>query len=111
AADLLDRLDFRGRTILEFAGPRPLTFLEATTALGKAIGKPDLKYVQFPYAEAERAMVGSGMKASFAGLITEMDRALNEGKIEPTQPFPAENRGKTTIEEFAKVFARAYTTA
>ncbi len=110
AADLLDRLDFHGRSILEFAGPRPLTFHEATAALGKAIGKPDLKYVQFPYADAERAMVGTGMKPNFAALIVEMDRALNEGRIEPTQPLAAENVGKTTIEEFARVFARAYTT-
>ncbi|HKB15709.1 MAG TPA: hypothetical protein VKF62_06575, partial [Planctomycetota bacterium] len=110
AADLLDHLDFRGRTLLEFGGPRLLTFHEATAALGKAIGKPDLKYVQFPYADAERTMIGLGIKPSFAGLISEMDRSLNEGRIEPTQPFSAENRGKTTIEEFARVFARAYTT-
>ncbi len=110
AADLLDRLDFRGRSVLEFAGPRPVVLIEATTVLGKAIGKPDLKYVQFPYPEAERAMIGAGMKPNFAALILEMDRALNEGKIEPTQTPGPENRGKTTIEEFAKVFARAYTT-
>ncbi|MCI0585838.1 MAG: NAD(P)H-binding protein [Planctomycetes bacterium] len=111
AADLLDRLDFRGRSVLEFVGPTPLNSHEATAALGKAIGKPDLRYVQVPYAEAERAMVASGMKPNFAALIVEMDRSLNEGKIEPTQTFTAENRGKTTIEGFAKVFARAYTTA
>ena len=83
---------------------------DSSAALGKAIGKPDLKYVQFPYADAERAMVGTGMKPNFAALIVEMDRALNEGRIEPTQPLAAENVGKTTIEEFARVFARAYTT-
>ena len=108
AAEILDRLDFRGRTVLEFVGPRPVTLTEATTALGKAIGKPDLKYVQFPYAEAERAMVGTGMRPNLAALMIEMSRAFNEGKVEPTQPLGTENKGKTTIEEFAPVFAHAF---
>lgn len=108
AADLLDGLDFRGRSVLEFVGPRTVTMNAATSALGEAIGRPDLKYVQVPYADAERAMLVSGMKESIAGLMTEMSRAMNEGKIGPTRGLAAENRGKTTIEEFAQVFARAF---
>jgi uncharacterized protein YbjT (DUF2867 family) len=54
AAAFLADLEFQGHTAFEFFGPRPVTMQEVTTILGQAIGKPDLKYVQFPYEEAER---------------------------------------------------------
>src|SRR6185295_13665260 len=44
AAELIDRQDFKGSAFLELAGPRELTMTESTAILGKAIGKPDLKY-------------------------------------------------------------------
>ncbi len=109
AADLMERLGFSGQSVIEFFGPRAVTMHEATTALGKAIGRPDLKYVQLSYADAEKVLLGSGMKASLVGLIIEMNRALNEGKLAPTQQPGVNNQGKTTINDFARVvFAPAF---
>lgn len=108
AADLLDRLDFRGRTVVEFQGPHRVTMKEATAAIGRAIGKPDLPYVQVTYEDSERAMLGMGMKPSIVGLMTEMTRALNDGKIEPRQPAAPDRQGMTSIEHFAQIFAKAY---
>lgn len=108
AAALLDRLDFRGSTVLEFVGPRPVTLSEVTTVLGRAIGKPDLRYIQFPYEEARKAMIASGMKAGIVDLFIEMQRAFNDGRVAPTQQLDPDHKGKTTIEEFARVFAEAY---
>ena len=105
AAELLDRLEFRSHTVVEFIGPRPVTLNETTAILGRAIGKPDLKYVQFPYAEAEKTMLGMGMKPSIVALMIEMQRSFNEGRVMP-EGKPVS--GKTTIEEFAGVFAKAY---
>ena len=81
---------------------------EATSVLGKAIGKPDLKYVQFPYEEAEKAMGATGMKPDIVGLIIEMNRSLNEGLIRPTQPMTPDHLGRTSIEQFADEFAAAF---
>ncbi len=108
AAEILDRLDFKGHEVFEFTGPGEYSQAELTAALGRAIGKPDLKYVQFPYEDAQKAMLGNGMKPQMADLMVEMYKAGNEGKIRPTQELTAEHRGKTTIEEFAQVFAGAY---
>lgn len=49
AAEFLAGLQFRDHAAFERFGPRLVTMQEATTVLGKAIGKPDLKYVQFSY--------------------------------------------------------------
>jgi len=45
AARRLLALDWKGRTVHELHGERDLTMAGVATALGKAIGKPDLRYV------------------------------------------------------------------
>jgi hypothetical protein len=82
---------------------------EVTTALGRAIGKPDLRYVQFPYDEARKGMVGAGLPAGMADLYVEMSRGFNEGAIRSTQPRSAATTTPTTIDTFAAtVLAPAY---
>jgi uncharacterized protein YbjT (DUF2867 family) len=106
AAEKLDKLDFKGRAVLEFGGPRDISMSEATTVLGKAIGKPDLKYVQFPYEDAEKAMAGSGMPAKTAKLFVDMYRGWNEGRV--VHETPLKERGSITLEDFARGFAAAF---
>jgi len=108
AAELLDRLEFKGHQVLDFTGPKEYTLSEVTSALGKAIGKPDLAYVQFPLEDVKKGMLGSGMKPGTVDLMIEMYKAGNEGKLHPTQPLTGEKRGKTPVEEFAKIFAGVY---
>lgn len=112
AARLLLEGTFIGRSVRYLLGPRDLTLPEATRVLGEAIGKPDLKYVQFPEEEARKGMAAIGMSRSVADAMIEMERAFNAGTIRATQERNAENTTKTTLEEFARtVFARAYQAA
>lgn len=106
AAERLDKLDFKGRAVVEFGGPRELTLKDTTAILGKAIGKPGLQYVQFPYEDAEKAMAGSGMKPQTAKLMVDMYRGFNEGRCRPETPI--QERGAVTIEDFAGGFAQAF---
>jgi uncharacterized protein YbjT (DUF2867 family) len=106
AAERLDALDFKGRVVVEFGGPRELTMKEATAILGRAIGKADLAYVQFPYEDAEKAIIGSGMKPGTAKLMVEMYRGFNEGLCKPETPV--QDRGAITLEDFARGFAQAF---
>jgi uncharacterized protein YbjT (DUF2867 family) len=109
AAKRVSALDFTGTSVLELMGPRDVTPVEVTKALGKAIGKPELPYQQFPYEDAKKAMVGAGIPEKLAGLYMEMTRGFNEGKIVPTQPRSPQNTTPTTPEAFAeKVFAVAF---
>ena len=80
---------------------------EARAAIGSAIGKPDLRYVQFPYADAEKAMVGAGLSPNYAALLVEMTRSMNEGIFRPEQARTAAATTPTSIEAFAPVFKAA----
>jgi uncharacterized protein YbjT (DUF2867 family) len=109
AADLLKGLDFSGKSTMELLGERDLSMAEVAPILGKAIGKPDLQYVQFPYESVAAAMEQMGIPAKTAALMTEMYRSFNEGFIQPTETRSKKNTTPTSIEEFARtVFAQAY---
>lgn len=109
AAERLAKRDFKGHTVLELHGQRELSMTEATRALGKAIGKPDLPYIQFPYDEALKAMTTMGLSQSVAESLIEMNQAFNEGVVKPTQPRSAVSTTPTSIEVFAQTFAAVYT--
>jgi uncharacterized protein YbjT (DUF2867 family) len=107
AAMRLLKKDFKGKEVQELMGKRDLSMEESTSILGKAIGKPDLRYVQFPYEDALKAMVGMGISQSVAESFVEMNKGFNEGTLgKPTRS--AANTTSTGMEEFAPVFAAAY---
>ncbi len=54
-AQRLSDLAIKGHSIEYILGQRNLTYTDITRALGKAIGREDLKYVQFPYEDAHKA--------------------------------------------------------
>lgn len=101
-------LDFSGKSAMELLGPREISMPEATRIIGKAIGKPDLPYVPFPYEEAEKAMIGTGMSPDAARTFIEMYRAFNDGRLRSTEPRSAANTTPTSFDVFAKTFAAAY---
>jgi uncharacterized protein YbjT (DUF2867 family) len=106
-AKRMEKLDFTGKSVQDLLGPRDISMRETTAALGKAIGKPELPYVQFPYDEAVKGMIGAGLSENVAENFAEMNKSINEG-IVGTVPRTAANSTPTTIEEFAVEFARAY---
>ena len=108
AAKALKARDWKGVVVRELLGPRDLSYAEATRILGARIGKPDLKFVQFSYADTARALVEAGLSESFAGLYVEMTRAFNEGKIKPREGRKPENTTPTRFEDFAGELSRAY---
>jgi uncharacterized protein YbjT (DUF2867 family) len=110
-AEFLNALTFTGTSIFEMIGPRAITMTEATNVIGKSIGKPDLKYVKLTYQKAEEELIALGLKHQISKLIVEMHKAFNDGKIKPTQALTEEHKGKTTFEEFAKIFSQLYRSA
>ena len=109
AADALVRLAFRGKQTQELQGQRDLDYTEATTIIGKAIGKPDLGYIQAPDNQVRAAMVQMGMSENVAGLILELAAALNAGHMRALEPRTASNTTPTKFETFvAECFVPAY---
>lgn len=109
AADALLNLTFRGKQTQELLGQRDLTYTEVAAIIGKAIGKPDLKYQQLPDEQVRPALVQMGMSEQVAGLILEMAASLNSGHMRALEPRTSRNTTPTSYEDFvAKVFVPAY---
>jgi uncharacterized protein YbjT (DUF2867 family) len=108
AAKKLAALDFTGKSVLPVLGPKDYSMNEITKAIGAAIGKPDLNYVQFPYDQAKQGMMGAGMAESVADAFVEMSVGINTGVFN-TEVRSTDNTTPTTIEEFAtSLFAHVY---
>ena len=108
AAERLAKRDFSGKSIRDLLGQRDLSLDEAAAVIGKKMAKPDLKYVAFPYDDAEKGMVAMGLTPDMSKLYIEMSKALNDGLFAVNIPRTRENTTPTSIEEFAGVFAKIY---
>src|SRR5712675_2524475 len=108
ARRLLD-LDFSGKQTRELLGERDLSMTEATAVIARGIGKPDLRYVQFPYDQVQQVLEQMGMTPKKAAAYIEMFKAINTGVLVPQEPRSRDNTAPTSFETFVKdVFAPAY---
>jgi uncharacterized protein YbjT (DUF2867 family) len=108
AARHLFALDFKGVEIQYVLGSRDYDLNETASIIGTAIGKPDLKYVQFPYDQVAQSMVSSGMSQSISNAMAEFMKSINEGKVQSAHTRDAGNTTPTSLETFAQQFAMAY---
>jgi uncharacterized protein YbjT (DUF2867 family) len=85
------------------------TMGEIATVLGTAIGKPDLRWVEFTDEQTLNGMLQAGLPAEPAKNFVEMGTAVRSGIL--WEDYDAKNNkpnGKIKLEEFAKEFAAAY---
>lgn len=108
-ADALLRLDFTGQQTRELLGQRDITMVEATQIIGRAIGKPEVNYIQISDDQFRGAMTQTGMSTDMANLIVEMAAALNSGHMRALEPRSARNTTSTSYETFvAEEFVPAF---
>lgn len=98
------------RGVLLLHAPRHVTMREAAVALGAAIGRPDLPYVQSPPAEARALLRAHGFSADAAEQMEALARWLSTSPLASASAGPVAVQ-PTTIdvfarETFAPVFAR-----
>jgi uncharacterized protein YbjT (DUF2867 family) len=107
AAENLNDLSWDGKKVLPLLGSKDYNMNEVTIVLGKAIGKPDLNYVQFSYDEAKKAMQQWGISESVAQAFVGLTEGINIGRFD-TEKRNTESTTATTLEDFAKTFAFVY---
>jgi uncharacterized protein YbjT (DUF2867 family) len=108
ARRLLD-LDFSGKQTRELLGERDISIAEATAVIARGIGKPDLRYQQFPYDQMQQALTQAGFSPKKAAVYIEMFQAINAGVLAAREPRSPENTTPTSFETFVQdVFAPAY---
>ena len=102
-------LDFTGYSINNFASDDRYTWAEITSILGKAIGKPDLPYVELSDEQARGGMLQAGLNPIIAEGYIEMGQANRNEKLQEDywKNLP-KVYGKIKLEDFAKEFAAAY---
>lgn len=100
AADRLTKRDFKGREIKLLLGPEDVTMPEATQAIGKRLGIPDLPYMEFPPDDVKGGLIGAGMSEQAAGLIVDMQVALGEGLYFEGVQRTADSTTPTGLDEF-----------
>lgn len=99
-AEFLLHPNFQGKHTQELLGQRDLNYIEAAAIIGKAIGKPDLEYVQLPDEQLRPALIQFGMSRNLADLILEMAHALNSGHMRALEPRSPKNTTPTSFEQF-----------
>ena len=109
AAGRLLKLDFSGKQTRELLGERDISMNEATAVIARGVGKPDLRYVQFPYDQVQQVLMQMGIQPKTAGQFIEMYKAINEGVVAAQEPRSLENTTPTSFEKFVQdVFVPAY---
>jgi uncharacterized protein YbjT (DUF2867 family) len=109
AARRLRDLDFFSKQTQELLGERELSMTEVTAVIARGIGKPDLRYEQFPYDQVRQALTQTGFSPKKAAVYIEMFEAINAGVLAALEPRSPENSTPTSFEKFVQdVFAPAY---
>jgi uncharacterized protein YbjT (DUF2867 family) len=107
AADALTKLEFKGHSYKYIVSDESGTD-EIASVIGKAIGKPDLKWVKFPAADFKQVLRSFGFAEGAANEYVEMFTTLETGLLFEDYVKVKPKLYPTKIEDFAKKFAAAY---
>ncbi len=109
AAKRLLALDFSDSEVQYVLGSRDVSYHEVAAIYGKAIGKEDLKYVEFPYEDTRKAMMESwGVTENVADAFVEFMQTANSGKLFEDVKRTVQNTTPTSVEDFAQTFAYVF---
>ncbi|MGB7292736.1 MAG: NmrA family NAD(P)-binding protein [Thermodesulfobacteriota bacterium] len=108
AAQFMLERNFSGKIVRELRGERDLSFEEATRIIAERINKPDLRYVQLSYEDAQKGAISAGVSLIVSTQMIELIKSMNEGIIGKHTPRTPENTTPTSFEEFADEFQKVY---
>jgi uncharacterized protein YbjT (DUF2867 family) len=83
---------------------------EIAQVLGKAIGKPDLKWNVLPPANVMKSLIANGIPANAAHNLVELGMAIHSGALRQDYQNNKPAFGNIRLEEFALAFADHYNT-
>ena len=108
AVEELTKLNFSGKSV-RYQISDSKTTSEIASVFGKAIGKPELPWVNFKDEDSFNGMVQAGLPAEVAKNYVEMGTAMRSGAmIEDLLKNGTGVSGKVKLEDFAGTFVSAY---
>lgn len=94
---------------IRYVASEELTCQQVATILGRAIGKPYLKWVLISDKQMTNAIKQIGAKEEIAKEVTEMNAIMHDGSLfEDYYRHRPTTMGNVKIEDFAKEFATVY---
>lgn len=99
--------DFTGKSIRYIASDEK-TAAEIAKALGTAIGKPELPWIEFSDADNIAGAVGAGLPEEIATNYTEMGVSVRTGKMFEDYYKHKPTLSKVKLEDFAQEFKHAF---
>jgi uncharacterized protein YbjT (DUF2867 family) len=108
AARELLSLSFKGKSYRYVVSDEKTTD-EIASELGTAIGKPDLKWVDFPDDQNKAGLLQAGLPEELAKNYTEMGTAMRSGEMfSDYKSGKGAYAGRIKLKDFASEFATAY---
>jgi uncharacterized protein YbjT (DUF2867 family) len=107
AAEVLES-NFTGKTIQYVASDDESTPADVANALGTAVGKPALPWIEFSDEDAFNGMVGAGLPEEIAKNYVEMGDAVRSNKLFVDYYKNRPVLGSIKLKDFAAEFATAY---
>lgn len=109
AAAYLADGSFFGKNILYIKGAREYNMREVTDVLGNAVGRPGIRYIEFPQSILKKGLVDSGqLSPDAADMLVEINQCISQGLLKADADIPIQVTS-TSLEEFASTqFALAF---
>jgi uncharacterized protein YbjT (DUF2867 family) len=96
--------NFTGKSV-RYVASDEITAGEVAKALGTAIGKPELPWIEFTDADSTAGAIGAGLTEEIATNYTEMGTSVRTGKMFEDYFKNKPVLGKIKLDDFAKEFA------
>ncbi|SHE78623.1 NmrA family NAD(P)-binding protein [Pedobacter caeni] len=109
AAVIAEEVDkeFEGKTI-RYVASDEVSPNEIASALGEAIGKPDLKWLVIPSQQLLDNWLSIGFNEQVAKGFVELQESQGSGRLYDDYHLHKPSLGKVKLKDFAKDFAEAY---
>jgi len=101
------QLPFMGRTV-RYVASDEVSPNEIASAIGEAIGKPDLQWNVIPDEQLLNTWLGIGFNSQIAHGFVELQASQGTGKIYEDYYKHVPQLGKVKLKDFAQEFAEAY---
>ncbi len=100
--------DLSGKNMIRYVASDDRTCNEVARVLGKAIGKPDLKWLVLPAAQVLQSLQSAGVPPNAAENLVELGESLHSGKLRADYDLHKPELGKVSLEDFAKEFSKVF---
>ncbi|NSL85705.1 NAD(P)H-binding protein [Chitinophaga sp. Mgbs1] len=93
---------------VRYVASEELTCAQAAQIIGEAIGIPDLRWIVLPASQVQQALEATGVSPEAAGLLTEMQENMHNGKAQHDYYLNRPVLGKRKLRDFAREYADWY---